>query len=151
MKAAPLYERLRSGLLYRAPRGWVRTVDAALLPADLVTFLGRAMVSPDVPPRVKAVLLLAGLYGCARADFIPDSVFGVLGFADDGLLVLEALHRLFDEVHPSVIRELWPGDPGTLEKLKRFVSELREGSHRLILTPVLQSIRQAFQRFRATA
>lgn len=136
------YSRIRLAIDSFVPSEVAPVAAALLAPADLVVLIGRAMVSPDVEPKTKAYLVLAGLYCGAGLDLVPDALLGPIGYTDDGIVVLEALHRLLNDTDARVLEQLWSGDPRVLAHLQQWVGQAREGVHRYVVRPLAQWLRR---------
>jgi len=142
-----LYARVRSFVGSSLPVEAARFTAIVLSPADLVVLIGRAMVSPQVPAKTKGYLIFAGLYWSAGYDLIPEAILGPIGYTDDSIIVLEALHRLLNETDPEVIERLWPGDPQVLHTIQRWIGEAREGVQKYVVRPLVLWVRRAIGGF----
>ena len=134
-----LYSRLRLGVSQLIGQPVTNVVCAA---PDLAVLVGRAMISPEVDPKTKAYLILAGLYTGSGLDVLPEAILGPIGLVDDGIVILEAVHRLLNETDPDVVDKLWPGDVSVLRLLQRWVGDSRDGVRQYVVRPIARWIRR---------
>jgi len=86
---------------------------------DCVTMIRRLRKDPRVPPSVRAVAAVTGLYLLSPIDLIPDFI-PVIGALDDLFIVGLALRFAARRVPREAFEEAWPGDPKTLRRLLRW-------------------------------
>jgi uncharacterized membrane protein YkvA (DUF1232 family) len=137
------YTRLRDTVTAVLPEGAAQAAGVVLAPADLAVLIGRAVISPHIPAPTKAYLILAGLYTSSGLDLLPEAVLGPIGLADDGVVILEALHRLLNQTDPAVIDALWPGEVSALRAIQRWTFEARKTVQIYVVRPVARWIRRA--------
>src|SRR6266850_7945338 len=101
-------------LARRLPPGLAKDL-ATVLPA-CVTTARRLRKDPRVPGRVKAVVMLAGLWALSPIDLIPEFL-PVIGPLDDIVVVALALRFAARRVPRDVLLEAWPGEPRLIERL----------------------------------
>ncbi len=122
------YEGLRSAL--RRVGGKLagaygeRATELALVAPDVAVLLGRVVADGRVPKRVRGELLASIVYVVLPFDLVPEALFGLLGAVDDIAVITRALHVLFNEVDPLVVRELWPGKGETLDRIQALARDL---------------------------
>lgn len=101
-----------------------RAAELLLVAPDMAVLLGRVVADERVPKRVRGELLASVVYVVLPFDLIPEALFGLLGTVDDIAVITRALHVLFNEVDPLVVRELWPGKGETLDRIQALVRDL---------------------------
>ena len=101
-------------LAARLPEGTLKEL-AGFLPA-CVTTVRRLRAHPDVPRRAKVVVALAGLWVLSPIDLIPEFL-PVIGPLDDVVVVALAFRYAARRVPRSVLLEVWPANPATIERL----------------------------------
>jgi uncharacterized membrane protein YkvA (DUF1232 family) len=109
-------------LLWRANRGQAdptRMRDVLRLLPDVVRLLRRLCADPEVPRRVRILLVLLIAYLISPIDLIPDFV-PVLGYADDAIIVAIALRSVIRHAGYEAITRHWPGTPEGLDVVKRL-------------------------------
>ena len=95
--------------------------EIALLVPNLVRLFAGLLRDARVPLRAKVVLGLASLWLASPIDLIPDFI-PVVGMFDDAIVAALALRFLLGTTEVAIVREHWPGDPMTLERLLRLAS-----------------------------
>ena len=76
---------------------------------DLVVLLGRLARDRRVPASAKVIALIGISYALSPLDLLPDLLLGPLGMVDDLLVVVAALSRILNQVHPDLVRSHWSG------------------------------------------
>ena len=128
-----LYDRVRTRLLGTHPR---RVATLAVIPADFTVLVGRAVIHPEVPVTTKLELGAAALYLAGGMDFLPEVLFGAAGWLDDGLIALEAVHRLLNRTNGDLIDSLWSGELEDLRRIQGGVVRTRFAVRTLVVLPV---------------
>jgi uncharacterized membrane protein YkvA (DUF1232 family) len=93
---------------------------AILLPNVVRLFVG-LLRDRRVPLVTKLVLAIAALWLASPIDLVPDFI-PIAGQLDDAIVAALALRFVLRTTDPTVIREHWHGDPGTLARIVRVVS-----------------------------
>jgi uncharacterized membrane protein YkvA (DUF1232 family) len=93
-----------------------------LLP-QLAGLIARLAGDPRVPSRVKVILGVAAVFLASPVDLIPDFI-PVVGYLDDVVLVAIVLDGLLNHVDRELLREHWPGDPASLERMGRLAARV---------------------------
>ena len=114
-----LYDRLRKRVVSSVPGARSGLRDLLLMLPDLVVLLGRLARDRRVPPAAKVIALLGISYALSPIDLLPDLLLGPLGMMDDLLVVVAALSRILNHVHPDLVRSHWSGQEDILLALKR--------------------------------
>ncbi len=117
-----LYDRLRARVVSSAPGARSGLRDMILALPDLVVLLGRLARDPRVPTGCKIIALLGISYALSPLDLLPDLLLGPLGLLDDLLVVVAALSRILNYVHPDLVRSHWSGQEDLLTALQRVTS-----------------------------
>lgn len=93
--------------------------ELILLLPQVAGLIARVAGDPRVPKRVKAILGVAAVFLASPIDLIPDFI-PVVGYLDDVVLVAIVLDGLLNHVDREILREHWPGDPASLERMGRL-------------------------------
>jgi uncharacterized membrane protein YkvA (DUF1232 family) len=88
--------------------------------AQLVIRLAR---DPRVSGRAKGLLAAVLVYLASPVDLVPDFI-PLLGYFEDALLVAIVLDGLLNHVDRAVLLEHWPGDPRSLDRVRRIVGRV---------------------------
>jgi uncharacterized membrane protein YkvA (DUF1232 family) len=88
---------------------------------DCIVLCSRLLRDPRVPRRKKALLVALTGYLALPFDLVPDFI-PVAGQLDDVLIVALVLRSLLRGGGESVIREHWPGPPGSLALVLRLAA-----------------------------
>ncbi len=91
--------------------------EFAFLAPDIVVLIGRLMLDERVPRHLRVKLGMIFVYLASPLDLIPEAILGPVGMLDDVVLAVFALNRIFREVEPEVLEELWSGKPEHLKTL----------------------------------
>ena len=86
---------------------------------DCAILFSRLLRDRRVPRRRKVLLAALAAYLASPIDLIPDFI-PVVGQLDDAILVALVLRHLIRSGGEELIRELWPGPPGSLSVLLRL-------------------------------
>jgi uncharacterized membrane protein YkvA (DUF1232 family) len=95
-----------------------RLREALRLLPDVVRLLRRLATDPDVPRRVRVLLVGVAVYLAFPLDLVPDFI-PVAGYADDVLLVALVLRSVARRAGVEAIERHWPGTTDGLRVLKR--------------------------------
>ncbi len=114
-----LYDRLRARVVSSVPGARSGLRDLLLMLPDLVVLLGRLARDRRVPVSAKVIALLGISYALSPIDLLPDLLLGPLGMIDDLLVVVAALSRILNQVHPDLVRSHWSGQEDFLIALQR--------------------------------
>ncbi len=124
------YDNLRRRMLQwvagRAGEKASRLAGFALLVPDVAVLIGRLMLDERVPRHLRIKLGMIFVYLASPLDLIPEAILGPVGMVEDVVLAAFALNRIFREVEPGVLEELWSGKPEHLKTL-RELAELVDG------------------------
>ena len=114
--ALVLYALVVLALVLAGRRGGARAL-AGFVP-DCVVLFGRLLRDDRVPRRHKLLVGALLPYLAFPIDLVPD-VVPVAGQLDDAVLVAFVLRRVV-RTNPGLVRELWPGPPGSLALVLRL-------------------------------
>jgi uncharacterized membrane protein YkvA (DUF1232 family) len=118
-----LYDRLRTRVASVPEPGQASgTADILLLLPDFTVLLARLLRDPRVSRRSKLIALFGIGYVLSPIDLLPALLLGPLGLLDDMVVVVAALSRLLNHVHPDVVRAAWPGQGDALDAIQRAAS-----------------------------
>jgi uncharacterized membrane protein YkvA (DUF1232 family) len=73
-----------------------------------------------VSARVKATLVVLGVYLASPVDLIPDFLPGI-GQVDDIIIVAFALDQILNRVPEHIVREHWDGDDDVLQIVREIL------------------------------
>lgn len=97
------------------------TVRAALqLLPDIVRLVAALARDPEVPRRVRWMLVALGAYLVLPIDLVPDFV-PVLGYADDAVLTVLVLRLVVSSAGRDALERNWSGDDASLRVVHRLV------------------------------
>ena len=114
-----VYDRLRTRIREARPGDSTDLRDMLLLLPDFTVLLSRLLRDPRVPRTSKAIALMGIGYVLSPVDFLPALLLGPIGLIDDLVVVIAALSRLINHVHPDVVRDHWPGQGDALQVIQR--------------------------------
>ena len=124
------YDNLRRRALQwvagRAGEKASRLAGFAFLIPDVAVMVGRLMLDERVPRHLRIKLGMIFVYLASPLDLIPEAILGPVGMVEDVVLAAFALNRIFREVEPVVLEQLWPGRPEHLKTLHEL-AELVDG------------------------
>jgi uncharacterized membrane protein YkvA (DUF1232 family) len=90
-----------------------------LIPNLLRLFRG-LLRDPRVPRRSKLLLALGVVWIASPIDLIPEFI-PILGPLDDALIAALILRHILRKAGSAVVREHWPGDQATIERMARVL------------------------------
>ncbi len=85
---------------------------------DLVILLWRLVKDERVSPEKKVMLVAVLTYIIVPTDLLPESVLGVIGYADDIFIALYVLNELINNIGEDVIRDNWPGEEDVINFIR---------------------------------
>ena len=89
-----------------------------LLP-DVLRLLKRLATDPQLPRRIRIVLIVLLAFIASPIDLIPDFI-PVIGFADDVIITALVLRWVSRTAGADALTEHWPGTPAGLDALRRL-------------------------------
>ena len=89
-----------------------------LLP-DVLRLLKRLAADPQLPRRIRIVLVALLAFIASPIDLIPDFI-PVIGFADDVIITALVLRWVSRTAGADALAEHWPGTPDGLDALRRL-------------------------------
>jgi uncharacterized membrane protein YkvA (DUF1232 family) len=93
-----------------------------LLIPDLAVLLWRLINDRRVSGKNKILLASALVYFVLPFDLVPEEVFGPMGYIDDLILAVIALHKILGDTDPEVLREHWSGKEALLPTLRNALN-----------------------------
>ena len=105
-------------LLWRARPPDLTVREALRLLPDLVRLGRRLAADRSLPRGVRVRLWLLLVYLLSPVDLVPD-VVPVLGYADDGVVVAQALRSVVRAAGAPAVQRAWPGGPAGLAVVQR--------------------------------
>jgi uncharacterized membrane protein YkvA (DUF1232 family) len=109
--ALVVYAALVVWLLAAGRRQDARAV-AGFIP-DCIVMFRRLLSDERVPRRAKLLILALIAYLVTPIDLVPDFI-PVAGQLDDAIIVAFVLRKIVRSGDPELLREHWPGPPGSL-------------------------------------
>ena len=85
-----------------------------LLIPNFFLLLYNLLLDKRVSPENKAILTIALAYIISPLDFLPEVIFGPLGYLDDLVVAVLALDRIFNHTSQKIVREHWRGEKDIL-------------------------------------
>lgn len=120
-----VYDRIRASVGHSLEsRGGAVGVlgEYLLLIPDVAVLLWRLINDRRVSGKNKILLASALAYFVLPFDLIPEEVFGPLGYIDDLMLAVIALHKILGDTDPEVLREHWSGKEDLLPSLRNALN-----------------------------
>lgn len=105
--------------------------EMALIAPNLVRLFTGLLRDGRVPLHAKAVLAVASLWLASPIDLIPEFI-PILGSLDDAIVAAIAMRFLLETTDGHVVREHWPGEPATLDRVMRIALVGRRGTPRAL-------------------
>ncbi|CCF13169.1 conserved hypothetical protein [Brevibacillus laterosporus GI-9] len=102
-----------------------------LLAPDLFVLLARLLVDKRVATGAKAIAALAVAYFISPVDLIPEALIGPIGYLDDIVLAVYALHKILSSTEQVIVQEHWNGKENLLQVITDVISKADElvGTH----------------------
>ncbi len=115
------YAAWRDFLLSASPETVRELVERAVLPADVLVCVVRALLDEksDQEMRDKAVGVL--IYVILGSDLVPMKVWGPIGVLDDLWLLLTLLNDIFNESNQDDLTRWWPGNDAELKRVAKWL------------------------------
>ena len=117
-----------------------------LLVPDFFYLLVKLTLDDRVPAIDKAKFAGVLAYVISPIDFVPEAVFGPLGYLDDLVLVCYVLNLYInqqDEANRAVVSELWPGDQDVLAAVQSVIQR----ADKWIGSSVLDKLKTVYANF----
>lgn len=102
-----------------------KTIISKILVAPRLLQLVYSLMRDSRVPRRTKLRMIGGLvYLVIPFDIMPESVLPApIGYADDIIVLLQALRKLVVDVDPQVVAEHWRGEPEELDFLKSILAK----------------------------
>ncbi len=118
------YKKIRSDI-----QKWVKKsnhkntkwAEYLFIAPDLFHLLTKLAIDPDVPSEKKTKLVTAIIYFISPIDFIPEAIFGPIGYLDDIALAAYIINDLVNQIDPQIVQRNWAGDQDILLLLKNII------------------------------
>ena len=94
---------------------------------DCAVLFARLARDRRLARRRRLFVAALGAYLASPIDLVPDFV-PVLGYLDDAAIVALVLRAVVRRSGPAVVRDRWPGPPGSLQILLRVTGAEQPGS-----------------------
>ncbi|AYB41340.1 YkvA family protein [Brevibacillus laterosporus] len=107
-----------------------------LLAPDLFVLLARLLVDKRVATKVKATAAFAVAYFISPVDLIPEVLTGPIGYLDDIVLAVYALHKILSSTEQVIVQEHWNGKDNLLQVITDVISKADD----LVGTHILKKI-----------
>jgi len=124
-RAQRFYDRIRKNIQrYIDRKGGVmgRAGEYLLLVPDFFILLWRLVNDPRVEGKNKVLLGSSIAYYVIPFDFIPEALFGPIGYLDDLVLGVYVINKILGEIEPGIVREHWSGKTDVLESIQRVLN-----------------------------
>jgi uncharacterized membrane protein YkvA (DUF1232 family) len=93
--------------------------DVLRLLPDVLRLLKRLATDPQLPRRIRIVLIVLLAFIASPIDLIPDFI-PVIGFADDVIITALVLRWVSRTAGADALAKHWPGTPDGLDALRRL-------------------------------
>ncbi|MDN9010984.1 YkvA family protein [Brevibacillus laterosporus] len=102
-----------------------------LMAPDLFVLLARLLVDKRVATGAKAIAAVAVAYFISPVDLIPEALTGPVGYLDDIVLAVYALHKILSSTEQVIVQEHWNGKDNLLQVIRDVISKADElvGTH----------------------
>lgn len=143
-KAGDFYEKLREKVT-----AWVeekggekgrQVAEIVLLAPDLFMLLVRLIQDPRTPVTQKALIAVGITYFFSPVDFMPEALFGPVGFLDDIVLAVYIINQILNG-NRQLVLENWSGRGDVLAIVQNISAQAED----LIGRKVYRQIRRLFQ------
>ncbi len=117
-----------------------------LLVPDFFYLLVKLTLDDRVPAIDKAKFAGVIAYVISPIDFVPEALFGPLGYLDDLVLACHVLNLYInqqEEANQAVVSELWPGDQDVLA----MVQSVLQKADKWIGSGVLEKLKLVYESF----
>ena len=122
-------------------------VNYILLVPDFFYLLVKLTLDERVSAIDKAKFAGVIAYFFSPIDFVPEAIFGPLGYLDDLILTCYVLNLYInqqEEANRQVVKELWPGDQDVLNTIQSVLQK----ADKWIGSGLLKKIKDAYQSFK---
>lgn len=114
--------------------------DLILLAPDLFHLLTRLALDPGVPISSKLKIGAAIAYFISPLDFIPELVFGPMGYLDDVVVSALILDQFINHVNPQLLTKHWAGEKDVLMVIRNIIVNVNQ----IVGSGVWKKIRKRF-------
>lgn len=97
-----------------------------LLIPNFFLLLYNLLLDKRVSPENKAILAIAITYIISPLDFLPEVLFGPLGYLDDLVVAVLALNRILNHTSLKVVREHWRGEKDILLLIQEIIKNSQD-------------------------
>lgn len=130
---------------YRTLRGKVAGytgayADYVLLVPDFVLLITRLMLDPRIEGRHKVYMGAALAYAVSPVDLLSERRLGPVGYLDDLVVVVAALHKVFSEVDRRILLEHWSGKEDLLATIEKVLAQADQLVGKGRVETILQAI-----------
>ncbi len=116
------YKKLRNQIGDFLQRKNVEYADLLLLVPDFFHLLVKLMLDKRVPANKKLKLSAAVAYFITPFDFIPEAVFGPMGYMDDLALAAYVLNDFINQGDMDLLYEHWAGRGDVLASIQNILT-----------------------------
>lgn len=142
-KHRDFYQKLRVQI-----RNWAKSKagenekwsDLIMLAPDLFHLLTRLALDPEVPVGSKLKVGAAIAYFISPLDFIPELVFGPIGYLDDIAVTALVLDQFINNVDPHLLQKHWAGEKDILLVIRNIIVNINQ----IIGSGIWRKIRKRF-------
>lgn len=117
-----------------------------LMVPDFFYLLVKLTLDSRVPAIDKAKFAGVIAYVFSPIDFVPEAIFGPLGYLDDLVLACYVLNLYInqqEEANQAVVRELWPGDQDVLAMIQSVIQK----ADKWVGSSVLERLKAVYENF----
>ena len=93
---------------------------------DLFYLIYKLTRDPRISSEYKIKFYAILAYVISPLDFLPESLFGPIGYVDDIALIAYTLNDLLNEIDQEILHEHWVGEENVLFVLKQITGVVNE-------------------------
>lgn len=116
-----------------------KVAEMLLVAPDIFMLLVRLARDKRIPVSVKATVLAGIVYFLAPIDFLPEAIFGPLGYGDDLLLAVHIINLILN-ANREVVLENWSGNSDLL----LFLQDVAANAEKLVNKNVYRKLMDFF-------
>lgn len=144
-RANDFFEKIRQQITQWAERKGgakgKKVAEILLVAPDIFMLLVRLARDKRIPVSIKATVLAGIAYFLAPIDFLPEAIFGPLGYGDDLLLAVHIINLVLNS-NREVVLENWSGNSDLLI----FLQDVAANAEKLVNKNVYRKLMGFFNK-----